>query len=210
MGLLGQPSLSDPGGRPTRPDASSVNPGVRPPEPGEWVFYGKPTGEHVRDVVKMFTDPVGCLLNSRCGPGDTAIAAASIVGMRGVRLPRNAPRGGGRAIGAGGADIAEATVLREISHGEKIADLVSEVRGLREATNLEFAVVSRANGTRALVYGGREGIDFTNFEMRRLLAHSHPLGYATPSDADFQMLEALGQRSSWILENGLIRFGGGH
>jgi hypothetical protein len=98
--------------------------------------------------------------------------------------------------GSGGADIQAATVFREIGHGEKITDLVSEVSQLREVTNLEYALVSRPNGTRALVYGGTEGIDFADFPLRRILAHSHPLGYPTPSAADFGILQALGQRSS--------------
>lgn len=114
---------------------------------------------------------------------------------------------GGMVVGSGGADIQAATVLREIAYGEKIADIVSEVSDLREATGLEYAVVSRPDGTRALVYGGSEGIDFTEFPLQRILGHSHPLGFPTPSAADFGLLEALGQRSSWLLEGNLIRFG---
>lgn len=72
----------------------------------------------------------------------------------------------------------------------------------------EYAVVSRTNGTRALVYGGTDGIDFTEFtDLRRLLGHSHPIGYPNPSAADFQMLESLGQRSSWVYEENMTRFG---
>jgi hypothetical protein len=55
--------------------------------------------------------------------------------------------------------------------------------------------------------GGSEGIDLANFPLRRILGHSHPLTFPTPSAADFGLLEALGQRSSWILEGTLIRFG---
>lgn len=118
-----------------------------------------------------------------------------------------AAEGGAMVAGSGAAEVESATVLREIAHGEKIKDIVSQVSSLREATGLEYAVVSRTNGTRALVYGGRGGIDFTNFPLRRILGHSHPLGYPTPSAADFHLLESLGQRSSWLLEEGLIRFG---
>ena len=54
---------------------------------------------------------------------------------------------------------------------------------------------------------GHAGIDFTNFALRRLLGHSHPIGYPLPSGDDFLKLQSMGQRSSWIYEQGLLRFG---
>jgi hypothetical protein len=111
------------------------------------------------------------------------------------------------ATGAG-RDIAEGSIVREIAHGEKVKDLISEVAGRTYELNREQAIVSLNDGARVIIEGGSEGIRFGQFDVRRVLLHTHP--YTTgPSIADKLMLGAYGQRSSWVYElfgGGLSRF----
>jgi hypothetical protein len=140
-------------------------------------------------------------------PAVGAEASAAVEAVAEAEAAATGPASGARVAAGAGGTVEPAKVLREIAHGEKIADILTEVNDLRSATGLEYAVISRTNGTRALVYGGTGGIDFTNFPLRRLLGHSHPIGYPLPSGDDFLMLQSVGQRSSWIYEEGLLRFG---
>lgn len=76
-------------------------------------------------------------------------------------------------------------------------------------TGKEHALVRLADNERALVSGGIGGIEFFKSEVERIFGHSHPyhLPPSGPSHADYKALEALGQKSSYILEHGkLIKF----
>ncbi len=101
------------------------------------------------------------------------------------------------------------SVVRTIGRGEKIADIVNEGKVLTYETGNEHALVGLANGDRAIVSGGPGGIEFTD-DVTRVFGHTHPyqLPISGPSSADFAMLDAYGQQSSWLLEHGqLTKFG---
>jgi hypothetical protein len=98
------------------------------------------------------------------------------------------------------------TKVRTISKGEKIVDLVDEVKSLTFETGNEHAVVQLANGERAIVSGGTNGIYFEAGQVNRIFGHSHPyqLNATGPSVGDLNALEALGQKSSYLLERGTL------
>jgi hypothetical protein len=99
-----------------------------------------------------------------------------------------------------GEDVLDATIVREIQHGERLADILSEVQA-RTAGGTEHAVVSLADGRRAIVSGGVDGIDFRGLDLRRLLLHSHgPGSVPGASPEDYAMIDEYFQRSSWLLE----------
>lgn len=138
-----------------------------------------------------------------------ALAARPNLGNFASRLsaPGLAP-GADASVGTGGLRIDDGSIVREIAHGEKIDDLISEVAGRTYELSREQAIVSLNNGTRVIIEGGEEGIRLGAFDIRRVLLHTHP--YTTgPSLADRAMLGAYGQRSSWVYElfgGGLSRF----
>ena len=98
-------------------------------------------------------------------------------------------------------------LIRIVSRGESIDDIIQEVKSLTYTEDCEHALVRLADGKRAIVAGGRDGIEFSTEEVARLIGHSHPYtrpATGLPSDADREAIEALGQRSSYILEHGLL------
>jgi hypothetical protein len=127
----------------------------------------------------------------------------------GTSLADGAVEGGvSVATGAGGESAAMSTV-RTVQRGEKIVDLVQEGKALAFRSGNEHALVKLANGERAIVSGGPGGINLSE-EVAKVFAHSHPyhLPISGPSPADFNMLRALGQRTSWLLEHGdITKFG---
>ena len=117
--------------------------------------------------------------------------------------------GATNSVGNGMGGAGEMSMVRTVGRGEKIADLVDEGKRLTFETGNEYALVKLANGERAIVSGGPTGIALSD-DVTRVFAHSHPyhLPATGPSAADFGMLSAFGQRSSWLLEHGtLSRFG---
>ncbi|CAN5680008.1 hypothetical protein BH11MYX4_BH11MYX4_50240 [soil metagenome] len=120
-----------------------------------------------------------------------------------------AAEGGAIRVASGGGASAPATLVREIQHGESVANIVQEAAQLTyESGGLEHAVISTQSGQRLLLQGGPGGMSFEGFAVRRVLGHTHPMPTG-PSGADFMMLEQTGQRSSWIYElfgGGLTRF----
>ncbi len=98
-----------------------------------------------------------------------------------------------------------------------MADLFNELkqrtwesRTADSPIGLEHAIVSRADGTRWLLRGGQEGIDFSQFDdYRRLLVHTHGRPTGPSFDADIPFLKANKQKHSYIVELGnpnAIRF----
>jgi hypothetical protein len=115
--------------------------------------------------------------------------------------------GGSVSVSSGmGAAAAEMTVVRTIARGEAVADIVNEGKALTFATGNEHALVTLANDERALVSGGSNGINFGPGQITRLFGHTHPYGTGTvgASAADRMAIQALGQRSSWLVEGGKV------
>lgn len=105
------------------------------------------------------------------------------------------------------------TVVRTIGRGERVADIINEVKTLTFTSGNEHAVVTLADGSRAIISGGPGGITWTEGQITRIFGHSHPyqLPATGPSALDFTALERLGQRSSYLLERGqLTRFSRGN
>jgi hypothetical protein len=113
---------------------------------------------------------------------------------------------------SGAGAVQSAIVVRTIGRGEKVADLIQEVAGLTYSSGgAEHAIITLKTGERLIVQGGQSGISFEAFgdNLRHIILHTHPRTTG-PSPADFQMLEQLGQKSSWIYElfgGGLTKFG---
>ncbi|MGH7129237.1 MAG: hypothetical protein ACREIV_11765, partial [Planctomycetaceae bacterium] len=62
-------------------------------------------------------------------------------------------------------------------------------------------------GETAIVCGGRDGIEFSLQQVKRLFVHTHP--YSRPATGcasrnDMQAIGALRQRRSYILEHGVL------
>src|SRR5262249_37250811 len=89
-------------------------------------------------------------------------------------------------------------LVRILRRGEKVADLVNELKTLTFQTGNEHALVRLASGERALVSGGEKGIAFAEGQISRLIAHTHGYQYAAtgPSAADAAAISSLGQVSS--------------
>lgn len=132
--------------------------------------------------------------------------------LRGV-LARTTLDFASEGVGIGsraGAEAAEMQVVRVISPGEKLTDIIGDAKAFTFQSGNEHALVTLANGQRALVSGGPGGINFGSGQITRLFGHTH--GYQFPaggaSAADRAAIQALGQRSSWVLERGqLFKFG---
>ena len=125
---------------------------------------------------------------------DVAAHAAEDIGENALKVATNGGEGSGPM-----------KLLRTIQKGEKLSDIMDEVKQGMYLTGNEHAVVTLANGERALVSGGRYGIEFGADSIKRILFHTHPwddlaLG---PSDADKYALEQLGQASSHVYEHGV-------
>ena len=97
-------------------------------------------------------------------------------------------------------------LVRTIQKGESVDSLISEVKALTFETGNEHAVVKLANGQRAIVSGGTNGVSFGAGEVTRIYGHSHPyqFGATGPSSQDINALGVLGQKSSYLLEHGTI------
>jgi hypothetical protein len=103
----------------------------------------------------------------------------------------------------GGSEAAEMQIVRIISKGEKLQKVIDDATSLTFQTGNEHALVTPANGQRALVSGGPNGINFGRGQITRLFGHTHGYQYpaAGASAADRAAIQALGQRSSWVFEH---------
>ena len=149
------------------------------------------------------------------------ILGEAFAGLRGLggRLTSSKLLGGSAAstartvmislrTGQGSTD-GQMVFVRSIERGEKVDDLISELKTLTFTNDKEYAIVKLRNGTRALVTGSHKQIDFSD-EISKLFIHSHP--YSEPfkgaSPDDLFSNYVLGQRSSWVMDNGqIIKFG---
>ena len=105
-----------------------------------------------------------------------------------------------------GGGRASATVLRQIAHGERVADIIAEAKALTFATGNEHALISLTSGQRVLVSGGPTGINLSGLPVRNIIGHTHPYHLAPtgPSAFDFAALRQLGQSASYLLEHGVL------
>jgi hypothetical protein len=103
---------------------------------------------------------------------------------------------------SGGGETAAMQVVRIIQKGEKLEDLVNEGKALLwESGGKEHAIVTLANGDRAIVSGGKGGIEFAEGQIQRIFGHIHPTS-APPSALDVEALRALGQSKQYVLHGG--------
>jgi hypothetical protein len=95
------------------------------------------------------------------------------------------------------------TLVRTLEPGESWGAIQDEMRYLQWSTGREHYLISSRDASASLFSGGRYSTTFEfTTEMRRILAHTHPV-VSGPSPEDFATLRALGQRSSWLLEPGM-------
>jgi hypothetical protein len=131
--------------------------------------------------------------------GENAIGAAfAIAGGASNSLGK-----GGVTVASGYGSAGPMVVIREIKHGEKVIALINEAKGLTWMTGNEHAVVTLANGKRALVSGGPGGINFQAGSIKNIFGHTHPTN-APPSSADAQALGKLGQSKQYVIHGGQI------
>jgi hypothetical protein len=135
-------------------------------------------------------------------------AAAGLVGEAGARAAAGtrtaaAAPSAGFAVASGGGDSLPMTIVRLIQRGERIEDLVNEGKGLTWLSGNEHAVVTLADGQRALVSGGPGGIEFAPGQVTRIFGHTHPTN-APPSAADIDALIHLRQSQQTVFHGGEV------
>ncbi len=132
-------------------------------------------------------------------------AVALVAGRQIIKSVGGALLKGSIRVARMGGRIETGQLVRVIQRGKKVKALIEE---LAERTYLsegsEHAIISLTNGERVMVIGGRGGIDFAEFELNRVIVHTHP-SPTGPSALDLDMLRRTGQYSSYIYE----LFGGG-
>lgn len=102
-----------------------------------------------------------------------------------------------------GGDAQPMSVVRIITKGEKVPDLINEGKALTWQTGNEHAVVKLATGERALVSGGPGGIKFAPGQVKIIFGHSHPTS-APPSAADVTALQDLNQSKQYVFHGGQV------
>ena len=104
-------------------------------------------------------------------------------------------------VASSGQGIRRASTIRAIEKGETISNLLNELMARTWETGNEHAIICLKNGERYIVSGGPGGISFKVFgkNLRRVIVHTHdkPGGI---SDFDFETLDRLGQKASYIYE----------
>jgi uncharacterized protein RhaS with RHS repeats len=143
-----------------------------------------------------------------CDPGVQAsigdpLGALAFRGLGAFAKLGVAAESGGVSVASGLGNSATASIVRIIQSGESVADLINEGKGLTFTTGNEHAVVTLANGDRALVSGGPGGIDFAEGEVTRIFGHTHPPS-APPSAADFEATLQLGQSKQYVFHGGEV------
>lgn len=104
------------------------------------------------------------------------------------------------ASNAGGSTL-PMSLVRVVARGEKVDDLINEVKVLTYQTGNEHALVTLANGERAIVAGGPGGIRFDEGQITTLFGHTHPTS-APPRRDDSVALRRSGQSQQTVLHGG--------
>jgi RHS repeat-associated protein len=113
-----------------------------------------------------------------------------------AKFARRAAKVGVRvASGVGGS--APMIITRIIKRGEKLDDIISEGKALTWTTGNEHALVTLANGQRAIVSGGPGGIDFAEGQITRIWGHTHP-DMSLPSKHDVRAIRQLGNSQQTV------------
>jgi hypothetical protein len=123
------------------------------------------------------------------------------------------------------ADVMPAEFVRWLDDSQSLDELVNDAKALTWETQREHAVVVLRPNRRAMIRGGRHGIEFivkepslaaiveipvvmpslwmdvngVEFQVDRLEFHTHPR-VTGPSDTDCRVIEMLGQDQSVIYE----------
>lgn len=103
--------------------------------------------------------------------------------------------------------VLPAKIIREIIKGEKIIDIVDEIKWYTRMDGVEHAVIKMSDGKRYIVSGGGKGISFSQ-DTKIIYGHTHPnYNGTTPfnngaSLADRQALEKLNQSKQYIFHDG--------
>lgn len=79
----------------------------------------------------------------------------------------------------------------------------NKVKALTWETGNKHALVKLANGDRALISGGPEGIEFKSSQITTIFGHTH-LTSASPSSSDFKSLILLGQSKQYVFHGGQV------
>jgi len=103
---------------------------------------------------------------------------------------------------AAAASADKGKIVRYIQKGEKLGDVINEIKGLTHDNFVEHAVVKLETGARAVISGGPSSISMKG--VKTIYAHVHPyhLPARGPSPEDYQALQKLEQGFSYIFEHG--------
>lgn len=100
----------------------------------------------------------------------------------------------------------QASIVRTIAKGEKVANILDEAKALTFKEGVEVAVVSTKSGERLLVKGGETGMTLPA-NTKNILGHTHPYHLPPnpgPSGIDLRALVNTGQSSSYLWEHGSL------
>ncbi len=131
--------------------------------------------------------------------GTLALAGSFFTGQGEAAVAEN----GLRVLSGAGEQSSAMVLERTIQHGEKVSDLINEMKVGTYLTGNEYAVVKLGSGERAIVSGGPGGITFAGGTVSKIYAHTHPTS-APPSAADFDALRLLGQPSMHVFHGGQV------
>jgi RHS repeat-associated protein len=126
------------------------------------------------------------------------VAMIPVVGVLATyaKLARRAAKVGVR-VASGVGESAPMIITRIIKRGEKLDDIISEGKALTWTTGNEHALVTLANGQRAIVSGGPGGIDFAEGQITRIWGHTHP-DMSLPSKHDVRAIRQLGNSQQTV------------
>jgi hypothetical protein len=133
----------------------------------------------------------------------TALKAAKVAKTTKVAKTATTATKGGVSVKNITGQTQSMRIERYIKKGEKIEDLINEAKSQTFLTGNEHAVVTLADGRRALVSGGPGGISFGEGSITRIFGHTHPTS-APPSFADKEALQILGQSKQYVYHGGEV------
>ncbi|WP_162249245.1 MULTISPECIES: RHS repeat domain-containing protein [unclassified Rhizobacter] len=179
--------------------------GAQAVEEAGWWGLGEGLGRMVGPALGWASGKVRGLLGSGAATAEKAVAA-EVNQARVASLPKvniTASKSISVATSSGTGKAGPMQVTRIIKRGENVSDIINEAKGLTHMTGNEHAVVTLANGERAIVSGSPDGIEFAEGSISKIFGHTHPTN-AMPSDADAAALRALGQTKQYVFHGGQV------